>query len=518
MKPASGSIASTADGRTPDFLTRERPMLQRLELSMEHAEWLEDVRKIPSELAAELGFVSVGKNIAFEFRKNGVCLFRKVRRPLRKDDGSPDKTFHIEPSGVSLFLFNEDCLSEPCSPDTPLIICEGEIDVASWMVAGATRVVSVPNGALNKAASPPEFIDEDQRFAYLWEDGALRPDIRKFSKIILATDGDQAGMVLRDELAIRLGRNRCYVVEYPTDCKDANDVLQKCGPDGPDVLMHMIDNAKPMVPNRLVSLMDIPSRGALRRYDSGWSSLDAHLMLVPPELVVVTGTPNAGKSQWVLSWLMNLARLHRLKGAVLQFEDDPDRNQTDVMAYAEAWCKDERANIYPMSPQEWAKKMFYSISPNEDADDEVTFDLAWLKNAIEEAALRHNCKWVLIDPWNEVEHLWKVNENETKYTNDALKELKRMARRFQIAIIIVTHPSKAVKGKTIEELDLYDVSGSNAWNNKADHGIIIHRDPNDDSVTFVKICKSKRWKVMGKPGTVKMKFAPERAGFSVVKN
>ena len=30
----------------------------------------------------------------------------------------------------------------------------------------------------------------------------------------------------------------------------------------------------------------------------------------------------------------------------------------------------------------------------------------WLKGAIEEAAGRHGCRWVLIDPWNEVEHLW----------------------------------------------------------------------------------------------------------------
>jgi len=485
-------------------------MLQRLELSHEHAEWLEDVRKIPSELAAEIGFVSKGKELAFEFRRNDVCMFRKMR--------TMDKKFWIEPAGADLFLFNEDCLNEPCSPDVPLIICEGEIDAASWLAAGATRVVSVPNGSAGKGGEGDIDPTNDKQFAYLWEGADLKPTLKKFSRIILAVDGDAAGRVLRDELAIRLGRNRCYVVEYPTGCKDANDVLQKCGPDGPDVLMHMIDNAKPLVPSKLVPLMDIPSRGALRRYDSGWEALNDHLILVPPELVVVTGTPNAGKSQWVLAWLMNLARLHRLKGAVLQFEDDPDRNQTDVMAYAEAWAKDERANIHPLSPQQWAEKMFYSISPNEDADDEVTFDLDWLKNAIEEAALRHGCKWVLIDPWNEVEHLWKVNENETKYTNDALKQLKRMARRFQIAIIIVTHPSKGVKGKTIEELDLYDVSGSNAWNNKADHGIVIHRDPDDDAVTFVKICKSKRWKVMGKPGTVKMKFAPERAGFSVVKN
>ena len=484
-------------------------MLQKLELSHEHAIWLEETRKIPCEIAAEIGFVSSGKNLSFEFRRKGVCLFRKVR--------TPDKKFWIEPAGSELFLFNEDCLSEPCSPEVPLNICEGEIDAASWLAAGATRVVSVPNGSAGKSGEGDIDPLDDKQFAYLWEGGALKPGLQKFGRIILAVDGDDAGRVLRDELAIRLGRSRCYIVEYPAGCKDANDVLQNCGEDGPAVLMHMIDMAKPLVPDKLVPLMEIPSRGALKRYDSGWSALDPHLMLVPPELVVVTGTPNAGKSQWTLSWLMNVARLHRLRGAILQFEDDPDRNQKDLMAYAEAWSKDERANIHPLTPQQWALKMFYSISPKEDEDDKVNFDLQWLKKAIEEAAVRHGCKWVLIDPWNEVEHLWKVNENETKYTNDALKELKRLGRRFQIAIIIVTHPAKGVQGKSIEEMNLYDVSGSNAWNNKADHGIIIHRDPDDERITYVKICKSKRWELMGKPGTVKMQFFRERAGFSVVK-
>jgi hypothetical protein len=118
-------------------------MLQKLELSHEHAQWLEDVRKIPSELAAEIGFVSKGRDLAIEFRRNGVCLYRKLR--------SPEKKFWIEPAGSPLCFFNEDCLNEPCSPDVPLIICEGEIDAASWLAAGATRVVSVPNGGSGKA-------------------------------------------------------------------------------------------------------------------------------------------------------------------------------------------------------------------------------------------------------------------------------------------------------------------------------------------------------------------------------
>lgn len=366
-------------------------MLAKLELSTAHAEWLEEKRKIPCEIAAKTGIVSRGSDLAFEFSKNGALQFRKIRK-----ETTEGKKFFIEPSGVPLCLFNVDCLKEPCGPEVPLIICEGEIDVPSWMVAGATRVVSVPNGAAGKPGEGDIVPGEDRQFAYLWEGNHLLPELQAFSKIILATDGDAPGLVLRDELAIRLGRSRCFVVEYPPGCKDANDVLQKHA-NGAEILMHMIDAARPIVPNKLVPLLDIPERGARAQYSSGWRGLDKHIRIVPPELVVVTGAPGSGKSQFTLAMCMNLARQYGLKGAILQFEDNPDRNRRDILAYCRSWANDPRASVGP-NAEAWARRMFYAIAPKEDEDGEVNFDLRWLQRAIEEAATRHGCKWVLIDP------------------------------------------------------------------------------------------------------------------------
>ena len=98
--------------------------------------------------------------------------------------------------------------------------------------------------------------------------------------------------------------------------------------------------------------------------------------------------------------------------------------------------------------------MFKTISPSEDLNEEQDFDLAWLKTVIEEAATRHGCRWILIDPWNEVEHLWGRQDTEAIYLNRALRELKRLGRRFQICIIIVAHPTKeGGKAKSVREAD-----------------------------------------------------------------
>ena len=484
-------------------------MLAKLQLSIEHAKWLEAVRKIPCEIAAEMGVVSKGENIAFEFRQSGVPSFIKIRREL-VEGGESSKTFWIEPKGSELCLWNEDCLKEPS--EAPLIITEGEIDALSFLTAGATHVVSVPNGSpIDKPGEDQIKPREDNAFRWLWDGGKLKAGLQNFSKIILATDDDNKGRVLRDERAVRLGRSRCWWVRYPDGCKDANEVLIA---HGADVLQDMIADAKPIVPSRLVPFSEIPSRADAQRFSTGWSAFDEHFMLAPPQLIVVTGRPNAGKSQWTLALVANLARIWGLKGTILQFEDNPERNRRDLLKYAKTW-KDQPQNGIKEDPVKWVDRMFRTISPNEDKEEAGDFDLAWLHTAIEEAATRHGCRWVVIDPWNEIEHLWGRQDTEATYLNRALRQLKRLSRRYQIAIIIVAHPTKeGGKSKTIDDADLYDVNGGAVWNNKADLGVVVWADNVSTLDRKVKVAKSKDFSRMGRPGTVQMRFEPEHATFS----
>src|SRR5262249_10351551 len=144
-------------------------------------------------------------------------------------------------------------------------------------------------------------------------------------------------------------------------------------------------------------------------------------------------------------------------------------------------------------------------------------DLEWLKDVIDEAATRHDCRWVLIDPWNEVEHLWGRQDTEATYLNRALRQLKRLARRYRIAIIIVAHPTKeGGKSKTLGDADLYDINGGAVWNNKADVGVVVWCDgePAKTLARDIKVAKSKDFKTFGRPGVVEMTFNPARMTFS----
>jgi twinkle protein len=482
-----------------------QPARPRLQLSHEHAAWLEDKRGLPSEVASEMGLVSHRQDtgtIGFLYQRNGQPTHVKWR--------ALDKSrMWQQPSGIAPYVWNLDSLIEASGRGDTLIITEGEFDTVAWAAAGAPYVISVPNGSNSSKPGEGDILPEtDTGFAYLWQAGRLHPDIAKFDRVVLSTDGDEPGVALREELAVRIGRSKCFWFQYPAGSKDANDVLMQHGLEG---LGRIMRNLLPIVPDRLASYSAIPPRPKGESYSSGWPDLDPHLRFCPPELVVVTGTPGAGKSQWTLALAANLARLRGLRGAILQLEDHPDRNRLSLMAYVAAWSGQK--NGIDENAVEWIDRMFKVIPPPEREDADDCMSLSWLQDTITEAARRHGCKWVIIDPWNEIEHVWSRNENETAYTNQALRVLKRLTRQLQIILIVVAHPTKGAAGKSIDDLSLYDISGSAAWKNKADHGIVVYRADLASAETIIKIDKSKDYDIMGIPGSVRMEYVQQQGTY-----
>ena len=120
-----------------------------------------------------------------------------------------------------------------------IVIVEGEMDKLALEQAGIKNVVSVPDGAPGKVRDgdlpAPE---EDRKFEYLWN---CRAALDPVSRIVIAVDSDGPGQALAEELARRLGKERCYRVTWPEGCKDANDVLQK---EGDAAVRGSIDNAE----------------------------------------------------------------------------------------------------------------------------------------------------------------------------------------------------------------------------------------------------------------------------------
>ena len=439
--------------------------------------------------------------VGFPYRtEDGSKIFTKWRK-LDKSDMRIE--WHAEEK--SLIAYNVADLDVGTQDSYELVITEGEIDCIVVAQHSLLPVISVPNGAPSRLGDGDVDPLDDQRFAWMWDDdGNLREELSYFDKYTLLTDGDGPGKVLAAELAIRLGRNKCFIPDYPPGTKDANDIKLEYGAER---LVEVIRTAKPLVPPRLTRFDDIADVTYEPGLSSGVEALDGSLLLTFPELVTMTGVPGAGKSQWVLWYVCQMARIHGVRTAMLQLEDNPHRNKQDIGNYAQAWKQD---------PAEFRSRYFMTLVPDHARSEDEDMTLGWLEDTIREAACNHGCKIVVLDPWNEIEHHFGRNMTETQYTSDALRRLKRLARQYQITIVVVAHPTKGIVDKSISDLSMYDVAGSSNWANKSDHGIIIYREE-CSAETQIKISKSKDHSRMGRPGIVTMRFNPHTSTFEFLR-
>lgn len=463
-----------------------------------------EARGLDPEVADQMGARFQAGRFTFDYLKDGAFLFRKVRTPA--------KEFWIDPKGAALRFWNLDQVPVlPCRPSEPLVICEGEFDAIAVAQCVGGYVLSVPNGVAGKRSEGEIVIAADNRFAYLWQDEKLIPQVDQFDRIILCTDGDEPGQILRDELALRIGETRCWYVSYPAGAKDANDVLKLHGRQG---VRDLLGRARPMRPGHLAQPYDIPNKPQQIAYSTGWSYLDRHMQLVRPELMVVTGKPGHGKGQWVRSLAFHLAEAHGWRTAFLTPEDPAHRLKRDM----ERFAKRRFLKVYagkpewPMSAADvaaarnWVNDSFRISTPPED--EPITLDM--VMNEMEAAALHHNCQVFVLDPWNEVEHQLQRGELETQYIERALRAFKRKMRRLNLLLIIVAHPRK--QGNE-EKITLWSISGSANWWNKADHGVIIKRESEYSSDLTLNVEKSKDHETMGIPGEVYLEFLKEECEY-----
>jgi len=250
-----------------------------------HAKILE-ARGFDIELLVSLGIASSTQHgsdvIAIPIIRNGVHHNTKYRTI------AGEKRFWQESERPPCF-WQIDRITDPTLSDQALIITEGELDSIAGIQSGFGRIVSVPNGAPEKPVR-----DESVRYQFL-EDAPKQ--LGECKEIILAVDNDANGVVLLNDLALRLGRARCKWVKYPPGCKDLAEVLQQFGPRG---VVEAINRAQWMQIDGLYRVSELPPLPEIVPLDSGFPGLQPHYRLRPGDLTVVTGIPGHGKTTVIL--------------------------------------------------------------------------------------------------------------------------------------------------------------------------------------------------------------------------
>lgn len=398
------------------------------------------------------------------------------------------------PEGAEPCWFNLDAVAGKSS-----VVCvEGEMDVMALYEAGITNVISPPNGCQSVGE---EVMNSGKHFL-----------LDETVRVILAGDADKPGQEMMDDIARRVGKERCARVIWPDGCKDANDTLMT---HGPQRVAQCVREASPLPFDGVIdadavmeSMWSIYGDGLPSGVLTGIGILDKNYTVLPGYWTMVTGAPSSGKTQVLNQIAVNIAERDDWHFGICSLENpDPAVHGTDLLT------QHMRKPIQKYSPNRmtaeefeqggtWVTQHFHFIKPEEPT-------IASVLLAAKGLVFSKGIKGLVVDPWNELDHP-PSGLNSGDYISKCLSEIRQFAYRYGVHIWLVAHPTKLTKDANGQYPvpTMYDVSGSAHFFNKADYGISVWRDWLDPSKPVqVHVQKSRRREIATR-GVVLLNFDP----------
>jgi len=358
------------------------------------------------------------------------------------------------------------------------VITEGEMDALALHEAGIKNVISVPNGAtLN--SNNLDYLDNCIDY---FEDK---------EKIILAVDADEAGQALRYEFIRRLGAEVCYLVDFNGN-KDSNDFLVEHGAEE----LRKVINSATQVPLEGVStlrdieadLLDFVHNGFKPGYQVGLPNFDRIFSTYTSQFITVTGIPSSGKSDFVDQMCIGYNRNYGWKTAFASPENKPNFLHAHKLI-RKTWeglpTKDD------VGSAKW-KQVTNHINDNYFFIDMDRYTLEEVLRKGAELVKRKGIKCLVIDPFNKIRDIDCKTEDVNRYTMEYLTKIETFAKKYDVLVMVVAHPTKMYKDKEgkMEEPTMYSIKGGGEWYDASYHGLLVHRDYEAKTVK-VKVLKVK---------------------------
>jgi twinkle protein len=380
------------------------------------------------------------------------------------------------------------------------VITEGEMDVLAFYEAGIKNAISVPNGAtLN--TNNLDYLDNCIDY---FEDK---------EKVILAVDSDDAGQALQQELVRRLGAEVCFLADFE-ECKDANEYLIKYGK---EKLAERITRARPVPLENVTTFRDIENEvtdfvtnGFKPGYQVGLPNFDDIFSTYTGQFITVTGIPSSGKSDFVDQMVVGYNANYGWKTAFASPENAPTYLHAHKLMRKTWGDMPTRSDI---GTDKW-KQVAEHVNDNYFFIDMERYTLESVLRKGAELVKRKGIKCLVIDPFNKVRDVDCKTEDVNRYTMEYLTKIEMFAKKYDVLVFIVAHPTKMYKDKDgkIEEPTMYNIKGGGEWYDASYHGILVHRNYEEKTVK-AKILKVK-FQNLGENGAeAHFKWQPRSGSF-----
>lgn len=402
-----------------------------------------------------------GQSIIFPYLRNGELINYKQRFIKEKD--------FRQAKDAEAIMFNYD----RCKGQKEIIVCEGEFDCLAFEVAGFKNVTSVNQGA-------PNVNDKniDKKLECITNCYELFEDAEK---IYIATDNDENGRRLKDELIRRFGAEKCSVVDFK-DSKDSNEYLLKYGV---EKLKECVKTAVDVpisgiftLDNVFDNMLDTFRHGKTRGTSTYWNEIDCAFTWRSKEVTVWTGYQNEGKSLFLESLCVLKAYFEGWKFAVFSPENTPVNDFYDnlieifIGKSSDPYFKsNQMTEAEYIEASEFIANHFFMIYPDKD------FELNTIFEKTKYLIRKQGVRCLIIDPYNTVEHKLKSGEREDLYISRFMSEIKRFSIENDITTQLVAHqvtPQKDTKGRYLRP-DVNRIKGGGTFADKADNVLFVWR-------------------------------------------
>ena len=386
------------------------------------------------------------------------------------------KSFHQESPTTPCAPYNIDCINPLLVEEEQierLIITEGEKDAMTLHEAGYRYVVSIANGASTDVGKCFE---------------AFADWLTQVKRVIVCGDTDRPGRELQANL-VRYFGSKSMTVVMPSQCKDISDVAKTYGIDG---VRQVIEGATTVGGNSVQHIDDLAEEifcnlqgNYDHGYDIGCGPLTDHVFHLTDigGLVVITGKPNAGKTDFLDYVCASLIFKCNKHVSLCSFEM-PDKvvhsvrylrlaiGRTDLTRY-------QRNDLQPLIQHLGMHLTHINLNDEQPTPDNII-------KCAETLMMDSPLEFLVVDPYLYLD-LGTSMEFETNAIKRMLTRFQSWGRQHHVWVIIVAHPRKLTKisgTNRLEKVDMYTIAGSAHWANIADFILSISRYPelsNDDN-------------------------------------
>jgi KaiC/GvpD/RAD55 family RecA-like ATPase len=377
---------------------------------------------------------------AFERKKLVNAKFRTL--PPAK------KRFH-RIRGMKSSLYNVDCLDYELDY---IIMLEGETDTITMQMLEFKNVVGVTVGA--------------KGFKSAWYD-----IVSRFRKVYILYDPDSTGRKGAENLARRVGIDRCWNVLLPPGADVTEFVLAG---NGYDEIQSAIDSAIQFDVDGVVSVKGalktlaetIREHGNLKEfgYKTPWDNVNRLIGdIVPGDLFVLSGKPKVGKSTFALNILLPLVD-RKTPALYYCLEMRPERVVPKIISYVRLVSPELVGyDDVVFTEAKFRGRPLY-LAHSYSFDEHTIFD------TIKESVQRYGIEIIVFDNL----HFLVRSSDQTSEVSIAIRNFKLLAEELVVPMIVIAHGRK-MSGKSTR-MSIEDLRDSSSIGTDADTIIILHRE------------------------------------------